>query len=348
LLLSIAVSRSSEACQVEKSFLALLEDCRLAPSIVFEQFIDELDGSIVTKRDYLDSSELEYYHPSMFDVIVGICGGDRYYRNLMLAHVNAELLWLLTLRKAERGSNKIQVLADEFQRLIRGITSLLDEADLRTATVITRWATSISNELAYNLSLKNEIRDLKNLLNERTSTREFCDLHISEPIQHWIDFLDRGQLLGRRLDSKYVRSVEGANRDYSKTEYYKLLFLLESSSAGFLESTIDSGVMANFVNLLTKRVRGLNLGLNIREGRPKTDEDWLPIFYELDDMIRKMKKSYAGRQILENKFVDDWEHVKRHSEFARNRHNGMVKSGYWKSKPRIGAHTSILGWILLN
>lgn len=113
---------------------------------------------------------------------------------------------------------------------------------------------------------------------------------------------------------------------------------------GFIQSTVDTNIADNFVKRLTHSVRGLNLWLNIREGRPKTDEDWLPAFYEVDDLIRKMKKSNTGRQIIENYLVGDWERVKRFSDFARNRHHGMVKSGYWKSRPRIRTQTSILNW----
>lgn len=88
----------------------------------------------------------------------------------------------------------------------------------------------------------------------------------------------------------------------------------------------------------------LRIWVAMLEGRPKTPEGWLPVFDELDDIIRKMKKSNAGRQIVENRIVDDWERVKRYSDFARLRHHGKVKAGRWKSKPRIGAQSSTIEW----
>jgi hypothetical protein len=82
---------------------------------------------------------------------------------------------------------------------------------------------------------------------------------------------------------------------------------------------------------LSTIAKGLRLGLNIIKGKPKTDERWYPLFREVDDLITKMKKSWTGRQIIDSRLRPDWAEVKKYSEFAKNRHAGMVQSGYWKT-----------------
>jgi gluconate kinase len=51
--------------------------------------------------------------------------------------------------------------------------------------------------------------------------------------------------------------------------------------------------------------KGLRLGLNITDqyDKPRTDEDWYPLFRELDDLITKMKKSKRGNQIIDCSFA---------------------------------------------
>lgn len=78
-------------------------------------------------------------------------------------------------------------------------------------------------------------------------------------------------------------------------------------------------------------------------GKLETHEDWLAMFYEVDDLMSKMKRSGRGKQILEGNLLDDWGYIKRHCDRARNRHSGMVKVGQWKTIPRL-QKTSSLRW----
>ena len=82
-------------------------------------------------------------------------------------------------------------------------------------------------------------------------------------------------------------------------------------------------------------VSGLQKGLNPTEKRLNTDETWLPFFQEVDDLILKMKRSTAGRKIIETRIRDVWDAVKKNSETAKNRHGGMVKAGHWKTYRRL-------------
>jgi hypothetical protein len=339
LLLSIAVSPSNDTAAVEGSFLTLLEDCNLQPSVVFETFIDELDGSIIKRRNYLETSEMEYYHPSMFDAIVRISGGDKHYRGLMLKHVNIDLLWLLTLRQASGEANGIQVREDDFDQLLEGLRFLLlGETTLRDATTILQWTTSMSNDLAYNILLQAPVRQLKGAVAERIADASFYDSHSAEPVEHWINLLNKWQgIYGSAI--AYCDRLELRHRNYSTTSYWSLVFLLEHVSRGFIESRVNAKAFEAFTNNLTKKVKGLKLGLN-----PKTHEQWLPIFYELDDLIHKMKKSNIGRQITDSNILADWDHIKRHSEHARNRHSYNVTQGWWKTIPRIRSERSTLNW----
>lgn len=343
LLLSIAVSPISEMRTVEKNFLTLVEDARLRPGLIFRTFIEELDRSIIKRREYLDFSEIEYYHPSMFDVIVRICGGDKYYRSLMLKHINIDLLWLLTLREAGEGS-KIQLRPDDFDELLEGLTALFaSNVTLRDATAMLQWTTSLSNDLAFMPSLQVQLRQAKHVVGRKIANVEFCESHSEETVEHWIGLLSKWQATIYGSTIVYCDRLESLYRNYSKTSYWSLVFLLEHASRGFIESSVNADAFKMFTSRLLERVRTLKLGLNLIDGRPKTRENWLPTFYEVDDLINKMKKSDKGRLILES-FVNDWAHIKRYTEFARNRHFFNVSKGWWKTIPRVRSQASTLNW----
>jgi hypothetical protein len=329
---------------VERSFLSLLQDAELQPSLIFRTFIDELDGSIIKRREYLDSNEMEYYHPSMFDVIVGICGGDKYYRSLMLKHINIDLLWLLTLREVASEASTIQLRADDFNQLIHGLDVLFaDNMTLRDATAILQWTTSISNDLAFTPSLQGQLRQVKQVVGGKIADAKFCDSHSAETVEHWIGLLNKwqGTIYGSTI--VYGDRLENLYRNYSKTVYWSLVFLLEHARRGFIDSCVNAQAFEVFTDRLRGKVQALKLGVNLLDGRPKTREDWLPTFYEVDDLINKMKKSQTGRLIVES-FVDDWAYIKRYSEFARNRHSFNVSKGWWKTIPRIRSQESTLNW----
>lgn len=343
LLLSVAVSPSSEADYVEKSFLSLLRECNQQPSVIFQTFIDELDGSIIKKIEYLESSEIDYYHPSMFDVIMGICDRDKYYRALILKHVNFDLLWVLTLRGASSQSNKIQVRSDEFDELLQGLDALLTvESTLPSLTSVLRWVEALSVDVPYNIGLLGDVARIKQLVRSRITGSQFYAAHLSEPIQQWINLLDKWQAITGRLN--YKEQIELLHRDYSATSYWQLVFLLENINSGFIEAFIDRSALAVFIEKLTKTVRNLRLSLNIRDGKPTTDEEWLPLFYEVESLIARMRKSAKGKRIIEGPLLDDWKRVKLSSDFARNRHLGMVKNGHWKTMPRLRSQTTAISW----
>jgi hypothetical protein len=86
---------------------------------------------------------------------------------------------------------------------------------------------------------------------------------------------------------------------------------------------------------MAKIIKNLRSSLNFVDNRPKTKENWLSFYVGVDDLIIKMKRSNLGKSIIESKLLDDWDYIKRFSEFAKNRHSGMVKAGHWKPFKRI-------------
>lgn len=341
LLLSVAVSQTSDAESVEKSFLSLLRECNQQPSVIFQTFIDELDGSIIKRIEYLESTEIDYYHPSMFDVILGICDRDKHYRALILKHLNFDLLWVLTRRGTSDQLSRIRVRADDFEELLLGLDALLaTESSLARLTRVLRWVEALSVDLSYNISLLGEVARVKQILRSRITSPEFYASHVTEPIQHWINLLNKWQAISGGL--RYNEQLELLHRNYSATSYWQLVFLLEHLNSGFIETHIDGSTFGCFVGKLTKTVRNLRLSLNIRDGKPKTHEDWLPLFYEVEGLISKMKRSARGKRIIEDSLLDDWNRLKLSIDFARNRHLGMVKSGYWKTIPRLRSQTTTI------
>lgn len=337
LLLSVAVAPNKNATKVESSFIGLLEDCLMTPSVRFETFIDELDGSIIRKREYLESNEVEYYHPSMYDVIVGICGKDKYYRGLMLKHVNLELLWLLTIRGSSRKPNAIHIRADEFQELLLGLELLLTkEATLKDSSTLLQWiSSSLSVDLAYNISFTKLVAELKLLVRSVLTKIEFYEAHRDESLEDWINLFEKWHAIPGRADLQYKGFLRERYGNTPGDDYWRLLFVVEAASPGFIDECNDKDGFDRFIQTISRRVKNLRQGLNFKENRPKTDEGWMYSFYQISDLINKMKKSHKGKQIIESYLLADWDLVKRHCDFAKQRHYGMVKRGYWKTLPPL-------------
>lgn len=337
LLLSVAVAPNKYATKVESSFLGLLEDCLMSPSVRFETFIDELDGSIIRKREYLESTEVEYYHPSMYDVIVGICGKDKYYRDLMLKHVNLDLLWLLTIRESSRKPNGIYIRPDEFEELLLGLESFLaKEATLKDSVTVLQWiSSSLTVDLSYNISLAKLVARMKTLIRSVLSSIRFYESHANESLQEWINLFEKWHAIPGRVELQYREALRGLSRNTSGDDYWRLLFVVEAASPGFIDDGNDQDGLHQFIQTMSRRVTNLRLGLNFKDGRPKTSEGWLSSFYQVSELINKMKKSHKGKQIIESYLLADWEVIKLHCDFAKQRHSGMFKRGYWKTIPTM-------------
>lgn len=338
LLVSIAVAPQQDATNVESRFLRLLDDCGMTPSVRFVTFIDELDGSIVRKRDYFDSSEVEYYHPSMYDVMVGIFGNDLHYRSLMLRNVNLDLLWLLTLLESSQRPNAIRINAGDFASLNSGLKQfLIDDAALREGAAVLQWLTSsLNNESLLNLTFRPWVSDVNSVVSSALRTNEFFDARTTEPLEQWVNLFSRWGNNIPKGNVPYKEKLIDLHRDNSAAKYYRLMFALESVSPGLINEDKASGDLEQFVNKLHRSVRGLRLGLNVLpRGKLDTHEDWLGTFFVINDLINLMKRSTAGREIFNGYLLEDWEKIRLHSETARLRHLGKVKVGRWKSTPSI-------------
>ncbi|HEY6807114.1 MAG TPA: restriction endonuclease [Pyrinomonadaceae bacterium] len=334
LLLSVAIAQNKVITNVESRYLGLLQDVSNGPSVRFETFINDLDGSIIRKRHYSDSSEVEYYHPSMFDVIVGICSRDQHYRHLMLRHVNLELLWLLTIRPNSPKPNAINLLQDDFPELNQGLeTLILREASLQEVTTLLHWIDrSLTIDVSYNFSFQHLVNQVKRRVGSSIGKNEFYLAHENATLEQWINLFDKFHLLREEVSYKFT--LADRYRASSVAKYWRLLFVLEAVSAGFIDEHLPKADLDLFVEKLTTLVGQLNRALNINnEGRPKTSEGWLARFYLVQDLISKMKKSGTGKKIIDEKLLADWNIVMRLSDFAKNRHSGMVKSGYWSTTP---------------
>ena len=332
LLLALILSITPDAPDVEALFLSLLKDVGELPQVVFQTFINELEGSIVKRREYLESSELEYYHPSMYDAIVDICKRDAFYRNLMLKNVNLELLYLFTFRKAEKDSIKIQILTDQVNLLTEGIDRLVcRERTLRDVSRVLQWIILIKTEIPYIPLLLKPFNLLSAAIGIRLASNDFFNTHHEKPLEDWINLLDKWNVIFSKERIQYAEQLEIKHRNSTTYDYWRLVFLLESNQEGFIERVLPVEEKNTFVQKLRKAVVGLRLGLNVLEGKPKTEESWYPLYREVDDLVTKMKKSGTGRQIIDSYLISDWNDVKQFSQFAKNRHSGMVQHGYWKT-----------------
>lgn len=337
LLVSVAVAPMKDTKKVQSRFLRLLNECGMSQSVRFVTFIEGLDGSIVRKRDYFDSSEVDYYHPSMYDVMVGIFGNDLHYRSLMLRNVNLDLLWLLTLQASSQRPNAIRIDTNDFAGLNSGLQQfLIDDATLRDAAAVLQWITSsLNNDSLLNLRFRPWVSEVNSVVSSALRSNEFFDTRINEPLEQWVNLFARWGTIpkGNLPYREKLRDLHGLT---SAAKYYRLMFALECVSPGLINRNTESDRLDRFVNRLSKSLRGLRLGLNVSSGgKLDTDEDWLARFFVINDLISHMKRSAAGLEIFNNVLLEDWEKIRRHSETAKLRHRGKVKVGHWKSTPSI-------------
>lgn len=337
LLVSVAVAPKKDTRKVESRFLRLLNECGIIPEVRFEQLVEELEGSIVRKLDYVDSSEVDYYHPSMFDVMVGIFGNDLHYRSLMLRNVNLDLLWLLTLQASSNRPNAITIDTNDFGGLNTGLQQfLIEDAALSDAAAVLQWITSsLNNDSLLNLTFRPWVSEVNSVVSSALRTNTFFEARVSEPLEQWVNLFKQWRNI-RTGDLPYKEKLRDLHRSQSAAKYYRLMFALESVSPGLIRNETESGRLDQFVNRLCKSVRGLRLGLNVLPGgKLDTEEGWLGTFYVINDLINHMKRSAAGREIFNSHLLEDWEKIRRHSDTARLRHYGKVKFGRWKSTPSI-------------
>lgn len=349
LLLSVAIAPTKNVSSVESRFLEVLKDCNVTPSVRFDTFIGELEGSIVRKMDYTDASEVEYYHPSMYDVIVAICGKDQHYRHLMLRHLNLELLWLLTIRKDSKKPNPIQMGAADFDELITGLQSLLSkEASLPDVAAVLQWISgSLSIDLPYSIAFVSLVSKVKNSVRSILGGKEFYHSHANETLDHWVGLFDKWQGISGNVILSYKEELSDLYKKNPVASYWRLMFAIESVNSGFVENYLDPNSLNSFIVRMAQKVAGLRVGLNINEeGRPKTSEGWLASFYIVQDLITKMKRSNFGKGLIETHLLSDWDIIKRYSDFARNRHAGMVKAGHWNTMPTLKTSSQLWDLIL--
>jgi len=338
-LLALATSTNSSFPKIEEGFKRLLAEVGSQPSALFSTFINEIDGSIVKQREYLDTIDVEYYHPSMYDVMVSIFQDDSHYRSIMLRNINLELLYLITLQRPKR-PHRIQMQSREIDELKIGIDRLLvnEEVLLNIINVI-RWLNSIGKEAMVDAKFFKLLTEFKSVIRNRVEQAEFFNSHTDNTVDTWIALFDRWTLIsGGMSNIQYVDKIEKRYRDYNTYDYWRLMFLIESIDNGVIERLVSKSIVSDFIKIMHDRVEGLRMGLNIEQGsgKPKTSQYWLPLFWEVDNLLSRMKKSRYGNKIIENHLLADWLKIKQYSTFAKNRHLGMIKSGYWKPFQRIG------------
>lgn len=339
LLLSVAVSATPEIGSIEETYLNVLEDGNEKPQNIFMSFIDEIDGSIIKKREYFNTSEIEYYHPSMFEVVIGICKKDRFYRNLMLKNMNLEIIYLLTLQKPLGETTRIPLESNEdFDLLLTGIERLTQRTKgLYDISRLITWMNIFTPELPYQPNSIILFGKIKETIRSIITKNNFYKAHEKEDDENWIRVLNKWNVLGGNVSLEYSNQLEFSHRNFNLYDYWRLVFLIESINQGFIDQALPKNELEDFLKKLSNIVKGLRLGLNIssHDLKPKTKERWYPQFREVDDLISIMKKSNKGNRIIENQVLADWQPVKRYSDFAKNRHAGMVKSGYWNVYKRI-------------
>ena len=330
LLLAVATSPTPDISEVEITLNTLLEDAIMSPETTFNTFIRQLENSIIKKREYLDTSDVNFYHPTMFDVIIGIFKQDQRYRKFMLNNANVELISLLTILPVHDRSNKLTLSIEDAKFLTIGFERLLKRLqDLIEVIRLINFFEYLNIETAKEFKYFTHIKKLQQTLRKNICEIEFFALHSKAKIIHWINLFDKWTIIHGNEIPLYLIKLAQYHENFKTYDYWRLIFLLEHVKNDFITNEIDISNIEEFQIALGTKIRELRLGLNMHNGRPYTEETWLPLFREVDDLITKMKKSQFGQTIIQQ-FHTDWQLVKKWAVMAKNRHSGMVKQGHWK------------------
>lgn len=330
LLLSLTISPVPEMNEVERTFNILLSDSSTKPEITFHTFVHEIENSIVKKRDYAHSSDLDFYHPTMYDVMFGIFKKDQHYRNLMLSNANVELISLLTVIPLDRlTSNKLQISVNEVKNLVKGIERFLERISSLSETIrLVTYFESLNIETAQNLIFLLSIKEVSKSIRIGLSSWDFFARHSNARIEQWIQLMDKWILIKGHEYPEYLGKLEETYRSPDTYNYWRLMFLLEYIKNGFIEENLPSGSLENYIKNLSRQIVALRVGLHMKYGRPYTEEDWLPKYNEVNDLVTKMKKSQLGKRILNN-VNEDWGIISSWATTAKNRHSGLIGNGSW-------------------
>jgi hypothetical protein len=246
------------------------------------------------------------------------------------------LLFLISLRPIKKGANKVQIQVDELAELSNGIERFVTrEQRLSNITKVVQWAGILNNDTAYDLKLREPISTLKSKLRILLSQISFFEAHAHEQVEYWIELFTRWTLITGTTHMEYLNALEEGSRNYTSYDYWGLLFLIEGIVPGYIAQNVEPEILIEFTRSLSNAVQGLRLGLNLREGKPKTEQEWFPLFREVDNLVVRMKKTATGLKIIDNHFRNDWDQVKKYSQFAKNRHIGMVSIKQWKPPRRL-------------
>jgi ssDNA-binding Zn-finger/Zn-ribbon topoisomerase 1 len=198
----------------------------------------------------------------------------------------------------------------------------------------------IGAEIYHNIRLLRPFKQLQKTIGLQLGKYDFFNQYADESIRQWINFLDRWRPFSGMVDADYWDDLEARYRGYESFDYWRLVFMIENVDPGFIEKAIPQDSTEMFAALLSKRVVELREGLNFVGGRPKTEERWVPLFKAVDDLVTTMKTSSEGERIR-RELLADWQEVKKHSDFCKNRHRGMMKSGYWRPYNQLTEFTSL-------
>jgi hypothetical protein len=275
----------------------------------------------------------------MFEVVIDICKRDKFYRTLMLRNMNLEIIYLLALQKRLEEAAYIPLESSEdFDPLLIGIERLIKRTkSLHDVSRLITWMNIFTQELPYQPKSINYFGKIKGIIRTAIARNDFYKAHENEGTESWIKVLGKLGVLGGNISLEYSSQLESLHRNVDLFDYWRLVFLIESINQGFIGQSLFRTDLEKFSSRLSKIVKNLRFGLNIssHDFKPKTREKWYPHFREVDDLVLIMKKSNTGNRLIESQILDDWQSVKRYSEFAKNRHTGMIKAGHWKGYKRI-------------
>jgi len=367
-LLSVLCSLNNSSDEIYKSFSNICEDLKINQLTSTKIEFDELDDSILRILKHNEIININYYHPSMQEFLIRLLVDENTgpIRNIVLKNFNLNLLnisYVKTLQKTifkHSESNEIGIDRSDIDKFNIGLERLLKNSELKIfhVTWILEWF-CLDIHTIFKLTdrpLRIVMKESLALVVTQVETNDFFYYHKNESIERWVLFFTKFKyaciqysLELSNINFTYLQGWIKETKD--KKDYWKVVFtVLEFTDDKFIMQNVGEEWLNNFFVTLKDEIYDLGnevFGSDFpkfeqyereRKNNPslermknKPGRTWYPKFLICKEKIKTLKKVQkfdVGQRLL-RQLYSPYGELDRFSDYAKNRHNFIVKKGWW-------------------
>ncbi|WP_425235085.1 hypothetical protein [Ulvibacterium sp.] len=368
-LLSVLCSLTNDENNIHKSFHSICKDLGLSKITSIKLEFDELDDSIlrIFRSDIVE--QIQFYHPSMQEFLIGklvseIAGS---FREVVLKNTNTEILNFSQVRAEgnsmfnEKKESLIKLQKEDVENISNGLYRLIDNRSVKILDIIDiiKWFCSKYHSLELKIYDQPMFSTLKKILEcifAKIFSKDFFFYHQSDSTQNWANMLFNMNA----AITTYNFQIEQFNFEYPKAllkaktdeeNYWILVFrVLRFSSDDFIIENIGRKWLNDFYVDLKESIYELGVELfsydfpDFKEHKKrllvdkkavkrqhKPNSTWYPRFLKVKKRIDVLKEVKGTG--IGNKILDpltiSYNEINQIRDYAKNRHRFNIEKGWW-------------------